>query len=92
MKLICICMYVKQHKSMRGGRWAFYATYSSWLGINHVNATASEVKLAFQFSKNDGKKKAWNWEKYVASYVKHHIILGNIMEYWYQGLYPGSKV
>ena len=39
----------------------------------------------------DGEKKAWNWEKYVACHVKCHIILGNLMEYGYQGLDPGSK-
>ena len=32
------------------------------------------------------EKKAWNWEKY------DHIILGNLTEYGYQGLDPGSKV
>ena len=40
----------------------------------------------------DREKKAWNWEKYVAQHVKYHIILGNLMEYGYQGLDPGSKV
>ena len=41
--------------------------------------------------KYDGEKKAWNWEKYVAWHVKYYIILGNLMEYGYQGLDPGSK-
>ena len=34
----------------------------------------------------NGKKKAWNWEKYVAQHVKSHIILGNLMKCGYQGL------
>ena len=32
--------YVKQHKSKRDGRGAFYAIHSSWLDPNHVNVTA----------------------------------------------------
>ena len=36
--------YVKQHKSKRDGRGAFYAIHSRWLGSNHVNATASEAE------------------------------------------------
>ena len=31
-------------------------------------------------------------EKYVAWHVKYHIILGHLMEYEYQGIYPGSNV
>ena len=31
-------------------------------------------------------------EKYVACHVKYDIILGNLMEYEYQGLYPRLKV
>ena len=84
--------YVKQHKSNRDGRGAYYAIYSSWLGPNHVNVTASETLLALLMSTYDGKKTAWNWEKYVAQHIKYHIILGKLMEYGYQGLNPGSKV
>ena len=40
----------------------------------------------------DGKKRAWNWGEYGAQHVKDHIILGNLMEYVYQGLDPGLKV
>ena len=39
----------------------------------------------------DGDKRAWNWEKYIAHHVKYHIILGNLMDYGYQGLDSGSK-
>ena len=73
--------YVKQHKSKRDGRGAFY--HSRWLGLNHVNATVSEAEMALQTSTYDGEKRAWNWEKYVARYVKYHIILGDLMEYGY---------
>ena len=84
--------YVKQHKSKRDGREAFYAIHSRWLGLNHVNATASEAEMALQMGIYDGEKKAWNWEKCVTQHVKYHIILGNLMECGYQGLDPGSKV
>ena len=40
----------------------------------------------------DGDKKSWNWEKHVAWHAKYHIILGNLMEYGYQGPDSGSKV
>ena len=53
--------HVKQHKSKRDGRGAFYAIYSMWLGPNHINVTASEAKLGLQTSTYDGEKKAWNW-------------------------------
>ena len=36
-------LYVKQHKSNRNGRGAFYANHSIWLGPNQLNATASEA-------------------------------------------------
>ena len=84
--------YVKQHKSKRDGRGVFYAIHSRWLDPNHVNTTASEAEMALHMSMNDGKKRAWNWEKYVASHVKYYIILLNLMEYGYQGLDPWSKV
>ena len=37
--------YVKQHKSKGDGKEAHYAIYSSWLGLNHVNATEAEIAL-----------------------------------------------
>ena len=74
--------YVKQHKPKRDCIGEFYVIHSRWLGLNHINATASEAKMALQMSTYEGKK-TWNWEKYVAEHVKFHIILGNLMEYWY---------
>ena len=46
--------YIKQHKSKRDDRGAFYAIHSRWLGLNHVNATASEAEMALQISTYDG--------------------------------------
>ena len=43
--------YVKQHKSKRDGRGAFYAIYSRWLVLNHVNVTASEAEMALQMTR-----------------------------------------
>ena len=40
----------------------------------------------------DDEKKAWNWKKYIAWHVKHHIILKNVTEYGYQCLDPKTKV
>ena len=74
---------------MRDGRGEFYAIYSMWLGPNHVNVIAAEAELSFQMSTYDGEKKAWKWEKYVVPHIKYHIILGNLIEYEYQGLDPG---
>ena len=62
------------------------------VGLNHVNTTASQAELSLQMSTNDGEKKAWNREKYIAWHVKYHIILENLVEYGYQGLDLGSKV
>ena len=62
------------------------------LGSNHVNTTASEFEMALQTSTYYCEKRKWNWEKYIACHVKYHIILGNLMEFGYQGLDPGSKV
>ena len=84
--------YVKQHQPKRDGKGAFYAIHSRGLGPKHVNTTASEAEMALQMSMYDGKKRAWNWEKYVAHHVKYHIILTNLIEYGYQCLDPGSKV
>ena len=42
--------YIKQHKSKRDGRKAFYAIHSRWLGPSNVNMTASEAKMALQTS------------------------------------------
>ena len=84
--------YIKQHKSARDSRGAFYAIHSRWLGPKHVNMTASEAEMALQMSTYDGEKRAWNWEKYVALHVKYNIIQRNHMEYGCQGLDPGSKV
>ena len=67
----------------------FYAIHSRWLGPNHVNSTASKAEMTLQMSTYDVEKRAWNCEKYVAHHVKYHIILGNLMEYGYQGLDPG---
>ena len=73
-----------------GQQRAIYAIHLKWLGLNHVNITASDVEswdVCVSW-----RKKAWTWEKYVAQHVKYHIILGNLMEYGYQCLDPGSKV
>ena len=32
---------IKQHKAARDRRGEFYAIHSRWLGLNHVNMTAS---------------------------------------------------
>ena len=48
--------------------------------------------MASQMSTFDGEKNAYNWEKYDDRHVKYHIILGNLVEYGYQGIDPGSKV
>ena len=37
---------IKQHKYKRDSRGAYYAIHSMLLGPNHINATASEDKLA----------------------------------------------
>ena len=52
--------YVKQHNAERDQRGAFYAIYSRWLGLNHVNAMASEAEMALQTSAYDSEKRAWN--------------------------------
>ena len=96
LDLVCkdtdLYTYVKQHKSKSEGRGAFYAICSRWLGMNHVNVISSEAKMALQMSMYDGKKKVWNWEKYIVHHVKYHIILENHVEYGYHGLDSGSKV
>ena len=51
---------IKQHKSKRDCRSAFYAIQSRWLGPNHVNSTASETEAILQTLTYDGEKKAWN--------------------------------
>ena len=57
-----------------------------------MNATASEAEIVLQTLIYNGEKKTWKWEKYVTQQDSYHIILGNLMEYGYQGLDPGSKV
>ena len=42
--------YVKQRKSKRDIRGAFYAIRSRWLGPNHVNVTASKADMALKTS------------------------------------------
>ena len=61
--------YIKQHKLKRDGRGAFYAIHSRWLDPNHVNAIASEAKIALQMSTYDKEKRAWKG-KFVACHVK----------------------
>ena len=77
--------YIKQQKATRNRRGAFYAIHSRWLGLNHVNVTASEGEMALQTSTYDGEKRAWNWKKYVARHLKYHTIIRNLMEYGYRG-------
>ena len=84
--------YVKQHKSKRDRRGAFYAIHFRWLGPKHVNMTTSEATMALQKSMYDGENNAWKWEKYVAYHVNYHIIQRNLMECGYHGLDPESKV
>ena len=49
--------YDKQHKSKRDGRGAFHAIHFRWLGLNHVDATASEAELALQMPTCDGERR-----------------------------------
>ena len=85
-------LYVKQHKSKRGGRGEFYAIHSMWLGPNHVNSTTTEAEAAFQMLVYNGEEMTWNWEKYVSWYVEYHIILDNFKEYGYRHINSGTKV
>ena len=48
--------YVKQHKSKREGRGAFYVIHSRWLVPNHNKTTESKAELALQISTYDGEK------------------------------------
>ena len=70
--------YVKSHKSKRVGRRAYYAIYSRWLGLNQVNATASEAKMALQTSTYNSKKKAWNWESMLPNMSSNILSWENI--------------
>ena len=79
--------YVKEHKSKRDGRGASYAFHSRWLSPNHVNPTASEVKMLLQMSTYDGKKKKCNWESMLPHMSRGHIILKNLIECGYQDLH-----
>ena len=54
--------YLKHHKSKRNRRGAYYAIYSRWLSLNHVNVIASEAKMILQMSTYDGKKAISSWE------------------------------
>ena len=51
-------LYIKQHKSKRDSRWAYYDILYRWLGPKYVNASASEAEMALQTSTYDGEKKA----------------------------------
>ena len=48
--------YVKQNKSKRDSRGAFYAIHSMCLGANHVNTAASEAEMALKMLMYDGEK------------------------------------
>ena len=56
----CLYCYLKQFMSEQDCRGAFYAIYAWWLGLNHVNMSASEAEASLQTMTYDGKKKTQN--------------------------------
>ena len=72
---------------MRDSRGVSHAIYTRWLGPNHVNTEASEAEFVLQKSIYDGEKKHETGRNILQ--VPHN--LGNLMEYGYQGLNPGSN-
>ena len=89
---IKICFHMSNSISPWDSKEAFYAIHSRWLCPNLIHATTLEAEVALWTLTYDGEERAWNWEKYAACNVKYQIILGNLMEYGYQGLDPVLKV
>ena len=67
---IGLYLYVRQYKSKRDGRGSFFVIHTRRLVPNLVNTTASEAEAALLTFAYDGKKKAWNQERYVPYHVK----------------------
>ena len=66
---------VMLHKSKWDGIGVFYVILSRWLCPNHVNATASETKLALKMSLYHGEKRHGTGKGALLKMLKYHIIL-----------------
>ena len=61
--------YVKPAQRSRNGRLAFQNLYNHYLGPNNINNMATEAETCLQSATFNGKKKRWNFEKYVRTHA-----------------------
>ena len=85
-------IYVKVAQRARDGRAAFLALKNHYLGPNNVNILASGAERKLKTTTYNGKKKRWNFERYVQMHVEQHTILEGLVSHGYPGIDTSSKV
>ena len=80
-------VHVKQMKNLQDGQAVYFAIHKQFL----LARQATEVKRKLQTSHDDGKKKGWDWGKYVALHKEQHAIMESLTDYGYSGTEKGTK-
>ena len=84
--------YVKPAQHARDGRQGYMLLFDHYLGQNSMANQASLTEAKLKNSSYQGKRRRWNFEKFVHMQVEQHEILNGLTKYGYSGIDDGSKV
>ncbi len=83
---------IKAAKKTRNGRLAYQLLFRHYLGPNNVGNMAGEAEQMLASVQYKGKTRQWNFEKYVLTHLRQHLILEALVVHGYTGINAGSKV
>ena len=85
-------VYVKQQKHLQDGQSVFFNVHKCFICPDHVARQAADAERKLQTSDNDGEKKGWDMDKYVALHKEQHAIINSLTDHGYSGMDDGTKV
>ena len=88
-----LTLYIKGFLRSQDGRSAYQTLHTQLLGEEAINTQCSQVenKLA-GMTLEGGKRRNWNFDKFVIAHKEQHAIIDKLVEHGYKGIDEGSKV
>ena len=84
-------VYMKHRMSTQDGQAVFFDTHKQFLDTNHVARQATEAKKKLQTSHYGGRRKGWDWDKYVALQKEQHAIMESLADHGCSGINNVTK-
>jgi hypothetical protein len=84
--------YVRPAQHTRDDCLAYQGLRGHYIGVNNVDNMSAKAEHTLQTTSYGGKKRQWNFEKYVRTHIDQHSILEGLKEHGYVGIDERSKV